>query len=265
MKKVVVITGASSGIGFDTAILLAEKGYQVYGISRSKINHELLISKQADVTDINQLNQVLKEIHDETGRIDVIINNAGMGISGSVEYTSIEDLSYILDVNLKGVVYGCQAALPYLRETKGKIINVGSVAGTLAIPFQSFYSASKAAVEAFSDALSIEVKPMGIKVCTVLPGDIKTGFTKNRRKNAFESELYQNRVLKSIGVMEKDEQNGMSSHYAAKVFLKLVKKKHMPLVKTIGFKYKVFVFLQKVLPKRMVVFIVGLLYGFNKD
>ncbi len=265
MEKVIVVTGASSGIGLDTALRLAKKGYTVYGISRSKIDNDLFFSVQADVTKPDTLKTAFDKIYNETGKIDVLINNAGMGISGSIEYTSIEDMKYIFDVNFNGLVYACQYILPYLRETKGKIINVGSVAGPLAIPFQSFYSASKSAVGTFSDALSIEVKPMGIQVCTVLPGDIKTGFTKSRRKNSFESELYQTRVQKSIEVMEHDEQNGMPSTYAAKVFYKLVKKKRMPLSKTIGFQYKAFILLNKVLPKRFVMWIVGLIYGFKKD
>ncbi|MFA6801512.1 MAG: SDR family NAD(P)-dependent oxidoreductase [Acholeplasmataceae bacterium] len=264
MKKVVVITGASSGIGYDTALLLVQKGYTVYGLSRSKITQDLILSMQVDVTQVEQVKTAFSDIYKQEQQIDIVINNAGMGISGSVEHSSIKDIDDILDVNFKGLFYVSQTALPYLRMSKGKLINVGSVAGTLSIPFQAFYSASKAAVQSFSDALSIEVKPMGIQVCTVLPGDIKTGFTKNRRKNIFESELYIKRVEQSIGVMEKDEQNGMSSSHAAKVFLKLVYKRRMPLVKTIGFKYKVFVFLEKILPKRFVVWIIGLLYGFNK-
>ncbi len=265
MKKVVVITGASSGIGYDTAELLARKGYKVYGISRSKIQSDMFLSVQADVTNTEELKGAFKYIFEQENQIDVLINNAGMGISGSVEHTAMKDIKYIFDVNFNGLTSAVQAVLPFIRESKGKIINVGSVAGTLSIPFQSFYSASKAAVETFTDALAIELKPQGIQVCTVLPGDIKTGFTGSRRKNAYESALYQKRVKKSISVMEHDEQNGMSSTYAAKVFYKLVKKKRIPLSKTIGLKYKVFIFLNKILPKQFVVWIVGLLYGFKKD
>jgi short-subunit dehydrogenase len=263
MRKVVIITGASSGIGFDTAKLLAEKGYIVYGIARSKIESNLFLSMQVDVTNALQINQAYKTIYEKEKQIDIIINNAGMGISGSIEYAVQSDIQDIFNVNFNGLHYSTQAALPYLRASKGKIINVGSVAGPLSIPFQGFYSASKAAVETYTQALAIELKPMRIQVCTVLPGDIKTSFTKNRRKNKNEGLLYNERVEKSIGVMAKDEINGMSSQYAAKVFLKLVKRKKMPLSKTIGFKYKIFIFLNKVLPKRLVVWIIGRLYGFT--
>ena len=265
MRKVVIITGASSGIGLVTARYLQSKNYIVYGFSRSKIEHEKFLSMQVDVTHQMQVEHAIKEVFDAEKQIDVIINNAGMGISGSVAHTSNQDMDTIIDVNFKGLVYMVQSALSYLEASKGKIINVGSVAGSLSIPFQSFYSATKAAVEAFTDALAIEVKPLGIQVCNVLPGDIKTGFTKNRRKNVTESVTYKIRVEKSINVMAHDEQNGMSPLKAAKLFHKLIKKKKIPLTKTIGFKYKVFMFLKKVLPKRFVVWIIGLLYGFNKD
>lgn len=263
MEKVVIVTGASSGIGYETAKLLSKKGYKVYGIARSKINEDFFFSKQSDITNNEQLKQTIQEIYETEKRIDVLINNAGMGISGSIEYTRLTDINNIFNVNFNGLHQAVQLALPYLRETKGKIINVGSVAGPLSIPFQGFYSASKAAVQTYSEALSIELKPMGIQVCTVLPGDIKTSFTKNRKKNQNEPSLYKARVDASIGVMEKDEQYGMTSTYAAKIFLKLVKKNHMPLSKTIGFKYKIFLFLNKVLPKRFVVWIIGKLYGFT--
>ncbi len=264
MKKVVVISGASSGIGLETAKLLAKKDYTVYGLSRRKVETNSFFSMQVDVTVQQQIQKALDEIYQKEKVIDIIINNAGMGISGSVEYTSDEAIDQILNVNFKGLHHMIKYALPYLRKSKGKIINIGSVAGPLAIPFQTFYSASKAMVQTYSEALFIELKPMGIQVCTVLPGDIKTEFTKNRKKNANESLLYKHRVDQSISVMEKDEQHGMPSSYAAKILLKLCKKRKMPLTKTIGFKYKIFLILNKILPKRFVIYLIGKIYGFTK-
>ena len=264
--KVVVITGASSGIGLELAQLLVKKDCIVYGISRSKIHDKFIKSIQADVTDYEQLKNAYQDIFEAHGRIDCLINNAGLGISGSIEETSIEDAKYIMDVNFMGLFYSTKAMIPYLRKSeKSKIINISSVAGKLAIPFQGFYSSSKAAVNAFSESLRIELSPFNIDVCSVLPGDIKTGFTKHRRKNQNESELYQNRVEKSLLVMENDEHNGMDSLYAASVIYKLIKKRKLPLYKTIGVKYKVFVFLQKILPSKLVNSIVGSIYGFKKE
>ncbi len=266
MKKtlVVVITGASSGIGLATAAWLANKGHAVYGIARSKTVAKGVNAIQADVTNIAELKQAYEDICEVEGHIDVLINNAGMGIAGSVEETSIEDAKYIFDVNVMGVFQSIKAALPYMYAVKHpKIINLGSVAGRFAIPFQAFYSSSKAAVEAFSDALSIELKPHGFQVCTVLPGDIKTSFTQNRRKNKDESLRYKKRVIKSLKVMETDEQNGIEVSDAGKVVGKLALRRRMPIHKVIGFKYKVFLSLKKVLPTSMAHAIVSMLYGFT--
>ncbi len=264
-SKVVVITGASSGIGFETAKLLNQKNYIIYGISRTKIHDKCVKSIQADVTNYEQLKQAYQEIFYIEGHIDCLINNAGMGISGSIEHTTLEDAKYMMDVNFMGVFHSTKAMLPFLRQSnRAKIINISSVAGRLAIPFQGFYSSSKAAINAFSESLKIELSPFNIQVCSVMPGDIKTGFTKNRKKNELEGDLYEKRVDKSIQVMENDEHNGMDAQYAAKVIYKLVKKRRLPLYKTIGIKYKIFIFLQKVLPARLVNYLVGSIYGFKK-
>ncbi len=263
--KVVVITGASSGIGLELAKHLIQKDYVVYGISRSKIHDKYIKSIQADVANYEQLKQAYQEIFDIEGHIDCLINNAGMGISGSIEDTSLEDAKYVMDVNFMGVFYSSKAMIPFLKQSAtSKIINISSVAARLAIPFQGFYSSSKAAINAFSESLRIELKPFKIQVCSVMPGDIKTGFTKNRKKNINEGKDYIKRVEKSIAVMEKDEQNGMDPEYAAKVIFKLINRRNLPLYKTIGVKYKLFVFLQKVLPARFVNNLVGLIYGFKK-
>ena len=263
--KVVVITGASSGIGLEMSKYLCQKEYIVYGISRTKIHDKYIKSIQADVTNYEQLKTAYQEIFDIEGQIDCLINNAGMGISGSIEETSLEDASYLMDVNFMGVFYSSKAMIPYLRKSKhAKIINMSSVAARLSIPFQGFYSSSKAAVNAFSESLNIELAPFNIQVCSVMPGDIRTSFTKNRKKNINESNHYSKRVEKSISVMEKDEQNGMDPEYAAKVIYKLLRRKRLPLYKTIGFKYKVFIFLQKLLPTKLVNRLVGSIYGFKK-
>lgn len=263
--KVIVVTGASSGIGLTVAEHLANQGHHVYGISRSKNHGKNVKSIQADVTDLDQIVQVYQEIFDIEGRIDVLINNAGMGISGSIEDTKTEDVIDLMNVNFMGVFHSSKVAIPFMRESGGgKIINMSSVASVLSIPFQAFYSSSKAAVNAFSDALRNEIEPFNIQVCTLMPGDIRTGFTKNRRKNEVINPYYQKRVDKSISVMEKDEQNGMDSEVAAVIIEKLVNKRKMPIYKTIGCKYKVFVLLNKLLPSRWTNYIVGSIYAFKK-
>lgn len=265
MEKVIIVTGASSGIGLTVSKYLADKGHHVYGISRSKTHEKNIKSIQADVTNIDQMIKAYQEIFDIEGRIDVLINNAGIGISGSIEDTKTEDVLDLLHVNFMGVFHSTKVVLPFMRETRqGKIINISSVASVLSIPFQAFYSSSKAAINAFSSALSNEVEPFGIDVCVIMPGDIKTSFTKNRRKNDIANPHYEKRINKSVAVMEKDEQNGMDPEVLAKVVEKLIRKKRMPLYKTIGFKYKVFVFLEKVLPRGLTNQVVGKIYGFKK-
>lgn len=264
--KTVVITGATSGIGRSTALIFRDRGYQVYGISRRLGSDEGVKYISADVTDFNSVENAFKQIKEEAGSIDILINNAGMGISGSVENTSTQDAKYIFDVNFFGAFNTMKAVIPYMREQGfGKILNISSVAGKLSIPFQAFYSATKGAINNLTEAIRIEVRPFNIQVMSIMPGDVKTDFTKNRKKNAEDDAHYGKRIEKSISVMEKDEQNGMPSEYAAKVIYKVSQKKKLPLYKTIGFKYKLFVGLSKFLPARFVNFLVGLIYGFTNE
>ncbi|HHW79238.1 MAG TPA: SDR family NAD(P)-dependent oxidoreductase [Acholeplasmataceae bacterium] len=265
MKRVVIITGISSGVGLSLGKFLVDKNYIIYGISRSVINEAGINHIKADVTNEEQLITAYQMIYEKEGQIDFLINNAGMGISGSIEATKLSDAKNIFDVNFMGLFLSTKAVLPYMRkQASGRIINIGSVAGPLSIPFQAFYSSSKAAVNTFSDALANEVSPYGIGVCTILPGDIKTNFTKNRKKNIDELDVYEKRVEKSIEVMEKDEQAGMDVLYASKNIYKVMRKKNLPLRMTIGKKYKVFIFLQRLLPVKLVNKIVGSIYSFKK-
>ena len=265
MAKVVIITGISSGIGLSLGRYLKDRNYIVYGLSRSVIKEDKINHIKADVTNEDELINAYKIVYEKEGKIDFLINNAGMGISGSIEATTLKDAKTIFDVNFMGVFLSSKAVLPYMRKQKsGRIINIGSVAGPLAIPFQAFYSSSKAAVNTFTDALANEVAPYGIGVCTILPGDIKTNFTKNRKKNIEELEVYQNRVDKSILLMEKDEQAGMTVQYASKVIFKVMRRGKMPLRMTIGKKYKVFVFLKRLLPVKVVNKLIGSIYSFKK-
>lgn len=262
MNKVALITGASKGIGLSTAILLHKNGYAVYGCSRNGFEQDGINSIIADVTDENSIKNIVKTVIDKENRLDLLINNAGMGISGAVENTSEEDAKYIFEVNFFGAFRMIKECIPYLRKTKGRIINTSSVAASLCIPFQAFYSSTKAALDALAFALIPELKPFGIKVTNVLPGDTKTGFTDARRKNYSKNDnFYGEKIEKSIKVMEKDEQNGMSADCVAKVILKTLNKKRPPVTVAVGFKYKLFMVLNKVLPKKFVIFIIGKLYG----
>lgn len=261
-KKVVVITGASSGIGLATANFLVEKGYKVYGLALNDFEAENFTYYKCDITKDEQITEVVEKIYAQEKRIDVLINNAGMGISGAVEHTKNSSIDLIYNVNVFGTIKMTRAVLPYMKETGGNIINLSSVASELAIPFQSFYSATKASIQAFALALRNEVRPFNIKVSCVLPGDTKTGFTSARVKNEIEEDSsYGTRIKKSVATMENDEQHGMSPIMVSKTIYKLIKAKNPAPCKVVGFKYKVFMVLNKILPRKLVSFILFKMYG----
>lgn len=264
-KKVVLITGASSGIGLMTAELLAENGFKVYGMATKDFSSSTFTYIKGDVTKEDSIKAILKTIWEKEGKIDAIINNAGLGISGAVEHTRDSDVFKIFNVNVLGLMRLCKNAIPYLRYTgSGKIINIGSVASDLPIPFQSYYSATKASVKSFSLALREELKPFNIKVTCVLPGDTKTGFTSSRKKNDVEEDgVYGLRIKNSVARMEKDEQNGMDPICVSKTILNVLNSKNPKALKVVGFKYKLFYVLNKLLPQRLVSFILGKMYGGN--
>jgi len=176
MKRTVLITGASAGIGKATAILLAQNGYNVYGAARRIEKMQDLkpygikpiamdITKNASVED--GINQVLKE----TGSIDILVNNAGFGMEGAIEDVTMDDARYQLEVNVFGAMRLAQLVLPKMRENKyGKIVNISSVGGKIAFPLGGWYHASKFALEALSDSMRNEVEQFGIDVIVVEPG-----------------------------------------------------------------------------------------------
>ncbi|MBO4484214.1 MAG: SDR family NAD(P)-dependent oxidoreductase [Lachnospiraceae bacterium] len=181
---VAIVTGSSSGIGFEVCKQLCERGYTVYGISRRGLAPEGVTAMSADVSNSDALRAVIDEIARREGRIDLLVANAGMGISGPVELSGNRDMQQIMNVNFFGQVYAAQAVLPYMRAQKGgSIVFVSSVAAPIAIPYQAFYSASKSAINSVALALRNEVRGYNIRISVVMPGDASTGFTDARVKN----------------------------------------------------------------------------------
>ena len=274
-KNVVVITGASKGIGYAAAALFLEKGYVVYGLSRSGCNLEGVKSTICDVTDSARLKEAIDTIFNAEKRIDVLVNNAGGGISGAVEKTVPADARRLFELNFFAYFEAVKYTVPNMRRNvlslesgrahtrqSCKIINIGSVAGALHVPFQAFYSASKAAVEALSNCLRGELAPFNIKVSTVMPGDTRTAFTDAREKDFDENDAdYGGRISRSIKLMEKDERGGMSPKKVARKIYKAARCKNPKPVYTVGFTYSFFVMLNKVLPKRLVQFILNMMYA----
>ena len=261
-QKICVITGGSSGIGLCTALEMKAKGYEVFDISRRREGAAGINHISADVTDEKRINEAVSYIIDKAGRIDVLINNAGFGISGAVEFTETADARKQFDVNFFGMVSMNRAVIPFMRRAGGgRIVNISSVAAPIAIPFQAYYSAAKAAINSYTMALINEVRPYGISVCAVQPGDICTGFTGAREKSYAGDEIYSGRISGSVAVMEHDEQNGMKPETAAHLIATVASAKKVRPVYTIGFKYRLFCALVKILPAGLVSYIVGRIYG----
>ena len=261
--SVAVITGGSSGIGLNAARALRDRGLNVYELSRRAENAEPGVTHlQADVTDETQVNAAVAEILRREGRIDILINNAGFGISGAIEFTPPQEARRQFDVNFFGMVNMNRAVLPVMRQQGGgRIVNMSSVAAPIAIPFQAYYSASKAAVRTYSLALASEVRPFGIEVCVIMPGDIATGFTAARRKSCGGDDVYNGRIARSVAVMEHDERTGMSAQFAGQFVARRATQKHPKLICTMGRKYALFVFLMRILPTRTATRIVGRIYA----
>ena len=210
MNKVIILTGGTSGIGKATAELLRRQGCTVYEFSRRPAPSDPW-HMGVDVTDDAAVKAAVDAVYSREGRIDILINNAGFGISGAMEFTDPADAHRLMEVNLFGMDNAIRAVLPHMRRAgSGRIVNISSVAGVFAIPFQAWYSISKAAVRSLTMALYNEVAPYGIQVTSVMPGDIRTGFTAARKKSIVGDDAYGGRISASVAKMEKDEQNGMA-------------------------------------------------------
>lgn len=263
MGHKIVITGASSGIGRITAGHLEEHGYEIIGVSRHRPMDVSFEYHTCDLSDPAAITACAEDIASRHDHVDGLVNCAGIGVSGALEYVTDREIDVIFDVNLKGTIQFTQAMIPLLRTAgHAKIINIGSVAGPLTIPFQTLYSMTKSALRSFSEGLRMELKPFGIDVCLLLPGDTKTPFTANRQKSDIGADTpYGNRVARSIAKMERDEQHGKDPVTVAKAIRRLLGKRTMPVTKTIGWEYRLFLFLNRVLPRSWVIRLLYRLYG----
>lgn len=207
--RAILITGTSSGFGRAVAEALHARGDLVFGSSRSASPPPAPFPQlRVEVGDQASVEAAVAEVVARTGRLDAVVANAGSGLAGAVEDTPAEEAGALLDTNLLGVHRLCRAALPHLRAGgQGRVVLIGSLAGRVAIPFQAFYSASKFALLGYARALRLEVKPLGVQVCLVEPGDYATGFTAARRlaSGAGPASAYQARLREALQVMERDE------------------------------------------------------------
>lgn len=261
MQKVYVITGASSGIGLSIAKLAQNEGHIVYNFSRKPANFDGIKDIACDVTQPDMVTSAFEKVFMETGRIDCVINNAGMGISGPAELEPQADVDRIIDVNFRGAIDVARKSIKYLRLSQGTLVNIGSAGGEFALPFQAYYSATKLGLQAFSIALKNEVRPFRVKVTCALPGDTKTSFTKNRVKTEAINSDYAERVSRSVGKMEKDEQHGLDPAKVAKAIFRLSTSSNPPATRTIGCSYKILRFIKRLVPERFLTYILYRMYG----
>ena len=266
MSKVVLITGVSSGFGKSISEFLCKHGYKVYGTSRRDIEHDPAVSiLNVDVTDPLSIQSAVDNVLAKEGRIDALINNAGMGLSGAIEDYSTDEAHREMETNFFGTFYTIRAVLPAMRQQKsGKIINIGSIGGIMGLPFQGFYSASKFAIEGLSEALRMELKKFNIKVIVVNPGDHQTQFTANRKfiAKALEDGTYKQQFQKTIAIIEKDEHSGLLSISIARKMHKILRQKN-PCTRYIvsTFEQKLAVWLKRILPGSWFTKILGDHYG----
>ena len=260
-KKVILITGASSGIGYDAALILAEQGHRVYGAARrvellEQLRERGVVPIRMDVTDEASMVDGVNAIIDVEGRIDVLVNNAGYGYMGAIENVTISEAKRQLEVNVFGMARLTQLVLPYMRKQhSGRIINTSSVAGKAVIPFGGWYNVSKYSVEALSDALRIEVKPFGVKVCLIEPGGIKTDWgiiAADNLEASSEGTDYETSGLKMARLLRRGYTSNLLSNpkRVAKAIARAVNAKKPRIRYRLGAGSGLIVFLHSVLPAR---------------
>ncbi|MBS4031595.1 MAG: SDR family oxidoreductase [Clostridiales bacterium] len=260
-KKVVLVTGASSGIGKSCADYLAKKDCRVYGTSRfperttSGSLSEQYTLIQMDVNDDSSVKKGINRILQKEGRIDIVVNNAGYALAGAIEDTTIDETKAQFETNFFGVLRICREVLPVMRSQKsGYIISISSIGGLIGIPFQGMYSASKFAMEGFMEVLNMEVKCYGIHAVLIEPGDFRTNLTANRVRTSLakESNVYKKCFEQAIGVMENDESNGPGPEKIARLLERIINNPHPQLRYPVGnISQKLAIRLKKFLPYKL--------------
>ena len=255
MQKVVLITGASSGIGKSIATYLHSKNYKVYGTSRNPDKVEVSFSMVAlDVTNADSIQKAIEEVVAKEGRLDVLINNAGKGITGPIEDTPTDEMRSNFETNFFGAIEVMKAVLPIMRNQKsGLIINTTSIAGYMGLPFRGIYSASKGALELVTEALSMEVKQFGIRVVNAAPGDFATNIAAGRYHTpVFEESAYKEKYAENLALMDEHVDSGKDPIIMAKAIEKIIEAKNPKIhYKIGGFMEKFSIILKRVLPDKV--------------
>lgn len=253
MSKVVLITGGSSGIGKTVGNYLQTKGYKVYGSSRSpqNVTDSLFPLVAIDVRNSQTIQQAVQEIIEKEGRIDVLINNAGVGITGPVEEIPLEEIQNNFHTNVFGPIEMMKAVLPFMRSQKsGLIINVTSIAGYMGLPYRGIYSASKGALELITESIRMEVKPFNIKITNVAPGDFATDIASRRfHAPVLEHSPYKEIYSQQLATIDEHVNDGGDPVEMAKAIDAIIQTKNPKVHYKVGaFMQKFSIFLKKILP-----------------
>ncbi len=243
MSKVVLITGGSSGIGKAVGEFLHKKGFVVYGTSRNPefISNNVFPLIQLDVRNTESIKSAVAEIIERSGRVDVVINNAGVGITGPLEEIPTQEIKNNFETNFFGPIEVMKAVLPQMRLQKsGLIINITSIAGYMGLPYRSVYSASKGALELITEALRMEVKSLGIDITNVAPGDFATNIASGRfHAPVIKGSDYEKTYSKTLDLMNNHVNEGSNPDAMAHAIYNIIE---TPSPKI---HYKVGSFLQK--------------------
>lgn len=266
--KIVLLTGGSSGIGAATAHLLASAGMKVYAASRRgtiDCEQEGIIPVVLDVNDAAGTEALVARIVQAEGRLDAVVCNAGNGIFGPVEGTADQEARAQFETTYFGSLKTIQACLPvFRRQAFGRIITVTSVMAVLQLPYQGFYSSAKAALLSLSQSLALELKGSGIQCCSVLPGDVATGFTAARRKTRAAQDPaspYKEKMEKNLRKIEHDELGGMSPEVIGKAILRQLRRRKMAVRTIPRLDYKLVGVLVRILPSKWAISVLSLLYN----
>lgn len=253
-KPTAVVVGGSSGIGFETCLRLANRGWSVFNVSRTPCQSPKVRNEIADVAAGNTLSDVIKSIG-ETKGIDVLVYCAGFSMAAPIEHAKESDYRYLFDVNFFGALKAMQACIPFMKQKGGKIILVGSLGGDVPILYDAFYSASKAALEMLAKEAYCELKPYGIGVTAFLPGGTATGFTQKRKVYSDEeNKNYADSVSRAAEALSSMEQNGMSPAAVAEDIYGVILSDKPPVVKASGFKNSAYRIVSHIIPEKVTLY-----------
>jgi NAD(P)-dependent dehydrogenase (short-subunit alcohol dehydrogenase family) len=253
MSKVVLITGGSSGIGKSIGEFLHQKGFIVYGTSRNpeKVLNSIFPLVALDVRDVESIHLAVAQIIQSTGRLDVVINNAGVGITGPLEEIPMEEIKNNFDTNFFGPIAVMKAVLPQMRQQKsGLIVNVTSIAGYMGLPYRSVYSASKGALELITEALRMEVKSFGIQITNVAPGDFATNIAAGRfHAPIIQGSDYERAYGSILKTMDAHVDSGSNPNEMAEAVFQIIQDNNPRIHYKVGaFMQKFSIVLKRILP-----------------